>query len=273
MNLNYSIIAGVVSGSFCTVIIFYLTAYRRLRRSDTEKEAQLMELKAECDELSSTVFHMETQRQLDQQATAKERTQLLTELQQIRTDKANLENQYSKNNTNWDKEWEIKSTEIEQLHSQLAQITREKDVLESKIARADVEWEQQRENLLMENDRLQAQVERLAREKAELAAKLEDLDAALEQERLGFDVQLTQSQNLTKKLEGKLHEVGEEKNAFWKQENSSLRAQILQLKFEKTELEQKLRSQSSQTQALEAEIKQLMERLLQIRQVYHTEGG
>jgi chromosome segregation ATPase len=273
MTLNYSIIAGVLGGAFCTFVLYYLTAYRRVRRSNNEKEVQLMQLKTECEELSNTIFHMETQRQMDQQNASKEKTQLLSELQQIRTDKTNLENQYAKDNTNWNKEWETKSKEIEQLHTQVAQLTREKNILETRISHSAFEWEQQGENLKMENDRLQAQVDRLTREKADLTAKLEDLKAALEQERLGFDVQLAQSQDLTKKLECQLHQVREQKNTVSEQENSFFSAQILQLESEKMELEQKLRIQSLQTQALEAEIKQLMERLLQIRQVYHTEGG
>ncbi len=104
MTLNYSIIAGVLGGAFCTFVLYYLTAYRKVGRSNNEKEVQLMQLKTECEELSSTIFHMETQRQMDQQNASKEKTQLLSELQQIRTDKTNLENQYAKDNTNWNKE-------------------------------------------------------------------------------------------------------------------------------------------------------------------------
>ncbi len=270
MTLNYSIIAGLISGCLCTSIIFYLTAYRRLKRRSNEKEAQLMQLKAECEELSSTVFHLETQHQVDQQNAANEKEKLLSELQQALVDKADLKDQYAKTDSSWHKEWETKSKEIEQLQIQVAQLTKEKSLLESKIAQSDFEHKQQRENLVSENNRFQSRVERLARERTELGAKLEELSAVLEQERLGFDLQLAQSQSSDKKLESTLNQPEE---ANREQENSSLRVQIQQLKSEKIELEQKIRNQNSKNQALETEIKQLMERLLQIRQIYHSQGG
>ncbi|MFO1434338.1 MAG: hypothetical protein U1F76_30370 [Candidatus Competibacteraceae bacterium] len=272
MTLDYSIIAGLVSGCLGTGTIFYLTAYRRLRKNSNEKEAQLMQLKAECEELSSTVFHLETQRQLDQQKAAKEKIQLSAELQECRTDKVKLENQYAKDNSNWNKEWEVKSEEIEQLHIQVAQLTREKNILESKINQSAIEHAQQKENGVLEANQLQARIERLTRERTELRAKLEELNAVLEQERLGFDLQLSQLKNVVKKLEYELYRAKQEKTTFRERENPSLQTQLQQLKSEKIGLEQKIRIQSSQIQALAAEIKQLMEKL-QTGQVYHIENN
>ena len=270
MTLNDSIIVGLIGSCLFTNIIFYFTAYRRIKRRNNEKEAQLMQLRAECEELSSTIFHLETQRQVDQQNAAKEKEKLLSELQQALADKADLEDQYKKTNSSWHKEWEAKSKELEQLHIQISQLTGEKNLLESKMAQSDLEHKQQQENLVSKNNRLQSKVEKLAREKTELETKLEELDAVLEQERLEFALQLAQSQSLAKKPESTLTQP---KEADREQENSSLRVQIQQLKSEKIELEQKIHNQNLKVQTLETEIKQLMERLLKIRQIYHSQGG
>lgn len=232
-----------------------------------------MQLKTECEELSNTVFDLETQRQMEQQALLREKTQLLTELQQIQLDKATLETQYAESNSTWNKEWQVKTQEMEQLHNHLAQLMKEKTVLESRLARSQLERERQHDGFMLEHDRLHAQIEKLSREKAELATALEDLSAMSEQERLDFDVQRVQSQNQVRKLESELHQARKEKNTVQEKENMASRAQVLKWKSDKIDLEQRLQLQSSQIQALETEIKQLMEKLMRIRQAHHhTEG-
>lgn len=260
------LISGLGIGFIISCIIFYSLFYRSLKKRYIESEQRFAQSQAEQETLRSKLYNEGTQRQLEKQTFAKEKTQLEGDLEQLQEAQSELTNGYEALITQSNETQRAQNKTINQLQEELAQALKEKSRLDEQLTRTKARHEKKIQNLEWDNLQLQNDLNRLALEKSGCEKKSEERREEWEQKRLDLDIQIAQSHNEIKKLEAKLAVLGHGQRDREPQDNQALAAQIEKLLADKDTMAKKLMAQTDHTQALEEEIEQLMERLLRVQQ-------
>lgn len=158
---------------------------------------------------------------------------------------------------------EAQHKEIEAVRQELAQLEQEKAALQESFGHKQAAWEEERHSLALLNSQRETQLQELQREKTTFQTQLEQQQETWERERLSLQIH---NNTLEERLSA--HQSGIAPPL----ENEQLRqlqAALEQAQRENTELQGKLVAQGRQMDqersALEAEIEQLMERLLRLQ--------
>ena len=276
-NVIYSYAAiAATTGLIVGLLLFYLLAYRKLKRNYYEKQDQFTQLQIDSSAVEKKLVQEHNQAT---DAWNQERESLRSgiavlkeKLEQTGLELNALERAHSQLKARMEKLQQFSDHEIKRLQAMVEQLAKEKNLSETSLKHELAKLKRDHQTLEHEKSRLNAWLERIQKEKAQADANLEEQQQTWEQERLDYQVQIQHLEKERSALENKLTGL----NATGALavdgigETTDLRSQIEQLQSDNNRLENKLTAQETQAkqeqQALEEEIELLLERITHLQE-------
>ena len=248
-------------------------------------EDQLIEADERHGELEKRIADLEAQREQEQQAYLRETTRLRGAISRLEQEQVALQDRYAQNSARWDRERQSLSLQAAHLEQQYQVLQQDKLGLNQRLEQQQEAWDRERLALQIQVNTLE---DNLALQKARTGggpAQALDSALAVEQARAESTAELHRRQAAwdeeRQNLQGQLERLQAERRALQEQmamakpdiasasNESELRKQLEQAQFDRQALEEKLAAHASRAEqergALEAEIEQLMERLLRLQ--------
>ncbi|MFO1372080.1 MAG: hypothetical protein U1F42_06690 [Candidatus Competibacteraceae bacterium] len=262
-------------------------------------EGELAQTHERITELGRAQADLEASQAQERQANTQEITQLRGIVERTEQEQIALQDRFAEESTRWDRERQSLLLDNTQLGDQVKALHQEKAAVNTQLEGQREAWERERlalqiqintleDNLTLSkarmNQGLPANSPQLVEQaKAEAGAELNRQRAMWEKEKQTLQNQLEQTQSERRKLEEQLAErntvvsqaLGQDgatvlahQQEIWNKEKQELLSQLEQARSERQKLKESVaerdRNAERERGALEAEIEQLMERLLRL---------
>jgi hypothetical protein len=227
---------------------------------------------------------LETQREQEQQTYLREATRLRGAILRLEQEQVALQDRYAQDSARWDRERQSLSLQAEHMEQQYQALHQDKSGLDQRLEQQQEAWERERLALQIQMNSLE---DNLALQKARSGSNSSlGLDSALVVEQVrseataelmrrqaAWDEERQKLQEQVERLHAERRAVREQTAAIPGTPSASreldLRQQLEQAQRDRQALEEKLAAHAARAEqersALEAEIEQLMERLLRLQ--------
>lgn len=248
-------------------------------------EDQLTEEGERYADLEKRIAALEAQREQEQQAYLRETTRLRSAISRLEQEQVALQDRYAQDNSRWDRERQSLGLQAAHMEQQYQALQQDKLGLNQRLEQQQEAWDRERLALQIQVNTLE---DNLALQKARAGGgSAQSLDSALavEQARAESAAELNRRQTAwdeeRRNLRGQVERLQAEQRALQERVAAAsqsvastsgeleLRKQLEQAQRDHQALEEKLAAHTNRAEqergALEAEIEQLMERLLRLQ--------
>ncbi|KAB2935964.1 MAG: hypothetical protein F9K25_01960 [Candidatus Contendobacter sp.] len=248
-------------------------------------EDQLAEAGERHAELEKRIADLEAQHEQEQQTYLREATRLRGAISRLEQEQVALQDRYAQDSTRWDRERQSLGLQTAHMERQHQALQQDKSALGQRLEQQQEAWERERLALQIQlntlEDNLALQKARsssgpalapdralmVEQARAESAAELKRRQAAWDEERQNLQEQLERLQAERRALREQAATASLDIPSA--SGDSDLRQQLEQAQHDRQALEEKLAARNLRAEqergALEAEIEQLMERLLRLQ--------